>query len=81
MTGVQTCALPICVRVVRERNRKNLDRYLAIELRISCLPHLPHAVFAEQGEYLVVTNLVAQRQRYMSMNMSTAVDQKMPSPG
>jgi hypothetical protein len=25
--------------------------------------------------------LVAQRQRYMSMNMSTAVDQKMPSPG
>jgi hypothetical protein len=66
--------------VVRERIRKNLDRYLAIELPISCLPHLPHAVFAEQ-EYLVVTNLVAQRKRSMSMNNVYRRGPENASPG
>ena len=42
------------VRVFRERVREDLQRHLAVELRVGSLPHLSHAALANQGGHRVV---------------------------
>jgi hypothetical protein len=53
------------LRVLRDSGRKNLDRYVAIQLRVPGAVHLSHATRAEGRKDLVGTELRTGRQRQM----------------
>ncbi len=52
------------VGVVGDRGRQNLDRHVAIELRVPRPIHLPHSTRAERREDLVRTEAGAWRKRH-----------------
>ena len=45
-----------------ERLRQNLERHLAVQLRVGGLPDLPHPSLADEGGHVVVAEAIADVQ-------------------
>jgi len=50
------------LRIMGQRSRKNLDRYITIELGVASAVNLAHAARTDGGEDLVRAQFVANRQ-------------------